>query len=48
MSASGKGRKQTPEQIAKRAASRRSNIVKTYGSMDAFYKKRTQKLKEIV
>ena len=39
MSASGKGRTQTPEQIAKRAASRRANIVKTYGSMDAFYKK---------
>ena len=46
MSVSGKGRKQTPEQIAKRSASRRANIVKTYGSMDAFYKIRTQKLKE--
>jgi hypothetical protein len=39
MSASGKGRKQTAEQIAKRAASRKAGIIKTYGSMDAFYKK---------
>lgn len=37
ISASGKGRKQTPEQIAKRTESRKNNIIKKYGSMEAFY-----------
>lgn len=37
MSASGKGRTQTPEQIAKRAKNRRATIIKKYGSMEAFY-----------
>ena len=38
MSSSGKGRKQTAEQIAKRALSRKVNIIKKYGSMEKFYK----------
>ncbi len=37
MSASGKGRKQTPKQIAKRAETRRATIIEKYGSMEAFY-----------
>jgi len=42
MSSSGKGRKQTPEQIAKRAESRRATIIKKYGSMEAFYEARSK------
>ena len=37
MSASGKGRKQTQEQIAKRSESRKQTIIKKYGSVEKFY-----------
>jgi len=42
MSKSGKGRKQTAEQVAKRTESRKQTIIKKYGSMDDFYKERNK------